>query len=92
MQEQGTGPAVLVLHRSTGPFWTPLHENLSGVARVVAPDMPGYGQSARPETARSPRDLAILLLQLLDARGDERVHVVGLGFGGWVAAEMLRAR
>ena len=52
--------------------------------------MPGYGQSARPEWAREPRDLAILLLnQALDKLGlTGGLTLVGLGFGGFVAAEM----
>ena len=50
--------------------------------------MPGYGQSARPEWAREPRDLAILLLQALCRLGLSRVALVGLGFEEFVAAEM----
>jgi pimeloyl-ACP methyl ester carboxylesterase len=50
--------------------------------------MPGYGQSARPEWAREPRDLAILLLQALPKLALPRVTLVGLGLGGFVAAEM----
>jgi pimeloyl-ACP methyl ester carboxylesterase len=51
--------------------------------------MPGYGQSARPEWAREPRDLGILLLQGLTKLGLRSVALVGLGFGGFVAAEMV---
>ncbi len=89
--EAGAGAAtpLLVLHRSTGnPGWLPFHEALSGGGRVIVPDLPGYGQSDRPEWAREPRDLAILLHRALDRLGLDRVTVVGLGFGGWVAAEL----
>jgi pimeloyl-ACP methyl ester carboxylesterase len=55
---------------------------------VVLPDLPGYGQSERPEWARSPRDIAILVGRLIDHLGLPPAHVVGLGFGGWVAAEL----
>lgn len=82
-------PAVVVLHHSTGnPGWIPFYERLAERASVYVPDMPGYGQSARAEWAREPRDLAILLLQALSRLGLERPTLVGLGFGGFVAAEM----
>src|SRR5262249_37166186 len=57
-------------------------------ATIYVPDMPGYGQSARPEWAREPRDLAILLLQALPRLGLSRPALVGLGLGGFVAAEV----
>jgi pimeloyl-ACP methyl ester carboxylesterase len=85
----GAGAPMVVLHHSTGnPGWIPFHGHLAERATVYAPDMPGYGQSARPEWAREPRDLAILLLQALTRLGLPRVALVGLGFGGFVAAEM----
>ena len=85
----GVGAPVVVLHHSTGnPGWIPFYERLAERAAVHVPDMPGYGQSTRPEWAREPRDLAILLLQALTRLGLPSVALVGLGFGGFVAAEM----
>jgi pimeloyl-ACP methyl ester carboxylesterase len=85
----GAGSTMVVLHHSTGnPGWIPFYERLAERAMVYVPDMPGYGQSARPEWAREPRDLAILLLQTLAKLDLARVTLVGLGFGGFVAAEM----
>ncbi len=85
----GSGDPVLVLHHSIGnPGWLPVYEQLSASRQVLVPDLPGYGQSERPEWAREPRDIAILLLQLLDKLGIGPLPVVGLGFGGWIAAEM----
>src|SRR5262249_37013645 len=85
----GAGRPVVVLHHSTGnPGWIPFYERLAERATIYVPDMPGYGQSARPEWAREPRDLAILLLQALPRLGLSRPALVGLGLGGFVAAEM----
>ena len=66
----------------------PVYQRLAERAAVHAPDMPGYGQSARPEWAREPRDLGIVLLQALGRLELQSVTLVGLGFGGFVAAEM----
>lgn len=86
--EAGVGEPLVILHHSTGPFWTPFHDRLAESFTVVAADMPGYGQSECPPEARSPRDLAIRLLQLLGRLSIGPVHLVGFGLGGWVAAEM----
>jgi pimeloyl-ACP methyl ester carboxylesterase len=88
LTESGHGSTLVLLHHSTGPLWAPLHDHLSAGFHVVAPDMPGYGQSARPVTARHPAHLAILLNQMFTAAGLDQVDLVGLGFGGWVAAEL----
>src|SRR5690348_10747749 len=64
--ERGTGsPPFVVLHHSTGPLWTPFHDALAESGAVLAPDLPGYGRSERPDDARSPRDLGILWLRAL---------------------------
>ena len=85
----GSGDPVLVLHHSTGnPGWMPFFDQLAGAHAVHVPDLPGYGQSERPEWARDSRDIAILLHQLLDKQGHDSIPIVGLGFGGWIAAEM----
>ena len=87
--QEGKGDPVVVLHHSTGnPGWLPIHEALAKSFAVTVPDMPGYGQSERPAWAREARDLAILLLQGLDKLGlASGLSLVGLGFGGFVAAE-----
>ncbi len=79
----------MVLHHSTGNLgWLPFHEALTTQFAVWVPDLPGYGQSERPVWARDPRDLAILMNRVLDRLALDGVTLVGLGFGGFIAAEM----
>ncbi len=85
----GSGTPIVTLHHSTGSIgWLPLHDELAASHTVVVPDMPGYGQSERPEWARDPRDLAILLGMWLDGLRLGQVTLVGFGLGGFVAAEL----
>jgi pimeloyl-ACP methyl ester carboxylesterase len=85
----GGGDPLVLLHHSTGPLgWTPFCEHLAESFSVIAPDLPGYGSSERPDWAREPRDLAILSWRALERLGLERVVLVGTGFGGFIAAEM----
>jgi pimeloyl-ACP methyl ester carboxylesterase len=79
----------VTLHHSTGSVgWLPLHDRLAAEFSVTLPDMPGYGQSERPEWARDPRDIAILTNHALEKLGLENVTLVGFGFGGFIAAEL----
>jgi pimeloyl-ACP methyl ester carboxylesterase len=57
--------------------------------RVLVPAHPGFGRSSLPDDFDSVDDLAYAYLDLLrDVSGDQQVHLVGLGFGGWIAAEL----
>jgi len=89
LRESGNGPPLLLLHRSTGVVgWDTFEEQLAANFTVMHPDLPGFGNSARPDWAREPRDLAIIVGRLLEALDIEDVTLVGLGFGGFVAAEL----
>lgn len=89
VEEAGEGRALLLLHRSTGRTgWGAVEESLAGSFRVIIPDLPGYGHSDRPDWAREPRDIAILMQQLIVRMDLSDVALVGLGFGGFIAAEM----
>jgi pimeloyl-ACP methyl ester carboxylesterase len=85
----GTGAPLLVLHHDIGsPDDPALHEALAGRFAVLAPSHPGYDRSPRPAWLRSVRDIAVMYQALLAERGLAGVTCVGLGFGGWIAAEM----
>ena len=89
LQQDGSGAPLLLLHHSTGHTgWMPLYERLAESFAVTVPDLPGYGQSERPDWAREPRDVAVMMQRLLDNLDLEGVTLVGLGFGGFIAAEM----
>jgi pimeloyl-ACP methyl ester carboxylesterase len=85
----GQGVTLLVLHDCevmTG--WQPFHTALADRFTVIAPSHPGFGGSERPETIDSVDDLAYLYLDFIAALGPQRVDILGLGLGGWIAAEM----
>lgn len=85
----GTGAPLVVVHHDIGSAgWTPFYEALAGEFGVVAPELPGFGKSDRPAWARHPRDIAMLLGLMLDRLDVSEATLVGLGFGGWIAAEM----
>jgi pimeloyl-ACP methyl ester carboxylesterase len=85
----GKGPPVLVLHRDIGaPEVSSFQDELAASADVIVPHHSGWGRSPRADWMRSVRDLAVMHRGLLAELGIEKAALIGLGFGGWVAAEM----
>ena len=92
LREGGDGSPVVILHRSIGTLgWDAFEETLAGQFKVITPDLPGYGESERPDWAREPRDLALLVARMLERLDLTDVTLVGLGFGGFIAAELATA-
>ncbi len=88
----GVGSSVLALHHETGnPGWLAFHEALSAQRDVILPTLPGWDGTPRGDWMRSVRDLAAVCALLLDELGVAEVSLVGLGFGGYIAAEMATA-
>jgi pimeloyl-ACP methyl ester carboxylesterase len=89
----GSGAPLLVLHHDIGsPEQLPVYDALAQHFTVLRPAHPGYDRSSRPEWMRSVRDVAVVYQLLLAGREATRepgrVALLGLGFGGWIAAEM----
>lgn len=89
VRRAGSGDPLVVLHHDIGVHaWTPCFDRLAERFTVYVPDLPGWGASDRPEWARNVRDIAVLAGALLDALDLDRPSILGLGFGGYVAAEL----
>ncbi|PYM90769.1 MAG: hypothetical protein DME04_21600 [Candidatus Rokuibacteriota bacterium] len=89
----GQGPPLLVLHHDIGTLRPlPFYDALARRFTVLVPSHPGYDGAERGDWIRNVRDVAAmyqwLLGELPAARAAGPIAVVGLGFGGWIAAEM----
>ena len=79
-QDAGSGDEVLLLiHGMAGSSetWRAVIPQLSTKYRVVAPDLLGHGQSAKPRSDYSLGAFAVLLRDVLDELGIARATVVG---------------
>jgi pimeloyl-ACP methyl ester carboxylesterase len=85
----GSGRPLLVLHGVEGhEGWLAFHEALAEHATVYAPAHPGYGQTPRPAWMESIAHQAIFYHWFLQEAGLRDVDLVGVGVGGWIAAQM----
>lgn len=88
----GHGTPLLLLHAFplSSAMWEEDLGWLERLARVVAPDLPGFGRSPRQLHASIP-EMAREMDRLLDDLGiSQPVIVAGLSMGGYVAFEFLR--
>jgi pimeloyl-ACP methyl ester carboxylesterase len=88
-REAGVGEALLLIHGMAGSSatWRAVLPQLSTKYRVVAPDLLGHGESAKPRGDYSLGAFAVWLRDLLDELGITRATVVGQSLGGGVAMQ-----
>jgi len=89
--ELGDGPAVLFVHGLSGSWqnWLEQIPHFARSHRVLALDLPGFGDSEMPEWPLSIEGYGTLLFDFCAALGVERSAVVGNSMGGFVAAEAV---
>jgi len=80
-------PPVVLLHGIPGwrGTWRPVAARLAARARVVAPDLAGFGESGAAPARFHAADQARLVLGLIRTLGLGPVHLVGFDFGGPIA-------
>jgi len=89
LKRAGVGRSMLVLHGvPDAGVWFPYLRMLAGEFDLIAPQHPGFGQSDTPDWLETIHDLADYYLDFLDALDLERIHLVGVSLGGWIAAEL----
>lgn len=92
-RDEGSGRTVLLIHGFpfNGKIWEPQLQGLSGAARIIAPDLRGFGGS-EPVDGKYPMDLlAADCAKLLDELGvDEPIIVGGLSMGGYITFAFVR--
>jgi pimeloyl-ACP methyl ester carboxylesterase len=83
----GHGPAVILLHgyAETSRMWTPILPVLGEKFMVIAPDLPGIGDSGIPSTGLDMKAAAIRIHGLARSLGVEKARVVGHDIGLMVA-------
>jgi len=88
--ELGDGPPVVLLH-GLGGCWENWLENIPHLARshrVIAPDLPGFGDSPMPGWEVSIQSYGALVKALCAALELGPVPLVGNSMGGFIAAEV----
>ena len=83
----GTGEPVVLLHgyAETSHMWRPLMAELAARHTVIAPDIRGAGQSAKPPGGYTKAEMAKDIHALVQKLGFEKIRLVGHDIGLMVA-------
>lgn len=81
--ERGSGDPVIVLHGWGGRIesMTPVIDCLSSSFRVIALDLPGFGESPPPSGTWGTPDYAAFVRDVIKELGVKRAHFVGHSYG-----------
>ncbi|HEY1320360.1 MAG TPA: alpha/beta fold hydrolase, partial [Streptosporangiaceae bacterium] len=92
----GAGAPLVLLHGigSSRHAWDPVIPALAERFDVIAPDLPGFGDSGPlpPGVEPRPAALAAAVAGLLGDLGITAPHIAGNSLGGWVALELAGIR
>jgi 3-oxoadipate enol-lactonase len=88
--DTGSGLPLVLLHAfpQDRGMWQPQLAALADSARVIAPDLPGFGQS--PSAAFTIDGIADVVADFLDALAIPKAVVGGLSMGGYLAMAFAR--
>jgi pimeloyl-ACP methyl ester carboxylesterase len=88
-RQAGSGPVVVLVHgiTSNSATWKRVMPNLAERFTVIAPDLAGHGESAKPKGDYSLGAHASSLRDLLLTLGHERATLVGHSLGGGIAMQ-----
>ena len=88
-RQAGSGPVVVMIHGIAGSSgtWVPVMPLLAEHFTVIAPDLLGHGESAKPRGDYSLGAYASGVRDLLGVLGHERATIVGHSLGGGVAMQ-----
>jgi pimeloyl-ACP methyl ester carboxylesterase len=89
--EAGQGLPLVHLHGAGGLRLTPSHDLLARQFRVIAFEMPGFGQSAENSRTRDMAELASTMVQAAANLGLDTFNLMGTSFGAkaalWLALQ-----
>lgn len=83
-------PTVVLVHGAfiSSRYMIPAATRLAAHATVYAPDLPGYGKSARPPRIPTVAGYAEMLVRWMEAAGVARAAFVGNSFGCQIVATL----
>lgn len=93
VEDHGSGVPLVLLHGFplSSAIWDPLRPALAEVARLVTPDLRGFGDSDKPATNYGMAELAADVIALADALALDRFVLGGHSMGGYVALRLAAA-
>jgi pimeloyl-ACP methyl ester carboxylesterase len=93
VEDHGEGVPVVLLHGFplSSEMWTPIRTAVEQAARLITPDLRGFGASDKPQGSYTMTTLADDILRLADRLRLEQFVLGGHSMGGYVALRLAAA-
>ena len=87
-REAGDGETLLYLHDELSTGWNAYLDLLAQRFHVIAPELPGFGDTERPDWIEDVADAAFFVADVVtQVGGGAPINIVGGSLGGWLAIE-----
>ena len=88
----GKGYPLVLVHGFLGSseMWKPQKEYLSKFFRVIAPALPGFGESSKVKSCESIYAMAKTILDLLNKKNINKFNLMGHSMGGMIVQEIAK--
>jgi pimeloyl-ACP methyl ester carboxylesterase len=94
--DEGEGPPIVFVHGllANGLLWRKVVPQLDGAARAIVPDWPlgSHPKAMKPDADTSPRGVAHLIAEFLEALELEDATIVGNDTGGAISQVLVTER
>ena len=86
----GSGFPIVLVHGFLGSsaIWSPQKEFFSKYFRVIAPALPGFGESKKIKSLNSINGMAKTVFKILEKKGIKKFNLLGHSMGGMIVQEM----
>ncbi len=88
----GKGFPLVLVHGFLGSsaMWSPQKEFLSKHYRIIAPALPGFGESSKIKSLDSINAMAEKVLEILNKKEIKKFNLMGHSMGGMIVQEMAK--
>ena len=88
----GKGFPLVLIHGYLGSseMWFLQKKSLSKNYRIIAPALPGFGESYKIKSLNSINKMAKMLLKLINEKNINKFHLLGHSMGGMIVQEMVK--
>ena len=91
-EDHGNGTPLVLVHGFLGSsdMWTPQIKFFKDNFRVIAPALPGFGNSSKMNSCDSIECMAKAILNFLDKKKIKTFNLLGHSMGGMIVQEMVK--
>ena len=92
VDDVGTGFPLVLVHGFLGSseMWNLQKKFFSTYYRVIAPALPGFGESSKVKSLNSINSMAKIVLDLLKKKDIKKYNLIGHSMGGMIVQEMTK--